>query len=58
MITLQELKEKLQTLDEVTLVETLELTASEIVDRCQDIIEIKYHILAGEFDDTTPWDND
>ena len=58
MITLQELKEKLQTLDEVTLVETLELTASEIVDRCQDIIEIKYHTLAGEFDEPTPWDND
>ena len=63
MITLVELKEKLAQLDEVTLMETLELTSSDLVNRFGDIIENKYEDLIGEFDeitpfDNTPWDND
>lgn len=63
MITLVELKEKLAQLDEVTLMETLELTSSDLVNRFSDIIENKYEDLIGEFDeitpfDNTPWDND
>lgn len=63
MITLSELKEKLTQLDEVTLVETLQLTSTDIVNRCGDLIESKYEELIGEFDEITPfdeasWDND
>ena len=64
MITLQELKEKMTQLDEVTLVETLQLTSEDLVNRCSDIIESKYEELIGEFDEITPfdeetsWDND
>jgi len=58
MITLRELIDKLKQLDEVTLVETLELTSSDIVDRCVDLVENKYTTLTGEFDEPTPWDSD
>lgn len=63
MITLSELKGKLAQLDEVTLVETLQLTSTDIVNRCGDLIEAKYEELIGEFDEITPfdeasWDND
>lgn len=57
MITIEELKEKLTQLDEVTLIETLDLTAEEIVNRCADIIEEKYETLESQFDDTVSWDN-
>lgn len=58
MITLQELKEKLAQLDEVTLLETLEVTSSDLVNRFADYIENNYEDLSGEFDEQTPWDND
>jgi len=58
MITLEELKQKLKQLEEVTLLELLELTSSDIVDRCADLIENNYSSLSGEFDEPTPWDND
>ena len=58
MITLQELKEKLTQLDEVTLLETLQLTSEDLVNRCNDIIESKYEELIGEFDEITPFDED
>lgn len=58
MITIQELKDKLMQLDEVTLMEILEITSEDLVGRCADLIEEKYEYLSGEFDDTTPWDHD
>ena len=58
MITLQELKEKLTKLDEVTLLETLQLTSEDLVNRCGDIIESKYEELIGEFDEISPFDED
>ena len=58
MITLQELKYKLTQLDEVTLLETLEITSEDLVARFSDYIETNYDYLSGEFDETTPWDND
>lgn len=58
MITLQELKDKLTKLDEVTLLETLQLTSEDLVNRCGDIIESKYEELIGEFDEITPFDED
>ena len=58
MITLEELKQKLMQLDEVSLLETLEIASEEIVNRFDDLIETNYQELAGEFDEDTPWDND
>ena len=58
MLTLEELKEKLMQVDEVTLIELLELTAEDLVNRCGDLIEQQYETLESQFDDNTPWDND
>ena len=58
MLTLEELKEKLMTVDEVTLIELLQLTSEDIVNRCGYLIEQQYETLESQFDDNTPWDND
>jgi hypothetical protein len=58
MLTIQELKEKLMQVDEVTLIELLELTSEDIINRCGDLIEEQYETLESQFDDNTPWDND
>ncbi len=58
MITLPELKEKLAQLDEVTVMETLQLTSEDLINRFSDIIESKYEELIGEFDEITPFDED
>jgi len=64
VITLEELKDKLAQLDEVTLLETLEITSFDLVNRFSDLIESNYLELTGEFDEITPfdeelsWDND
>ena len=58
MLTLEELKERLMQLDETLLVERLEITSEDIVNRFSDFIENNYQDLIGEFDDNTPWDND
>lgn len=58
MITIEELKQKLMQLDEVTLLEALNLNSEDIVNRFEDLIENNYHELTGEFDEDTPWDND
>jgi hypothetical protein len=57
-LTIEELKDKLKQLDEVSLVELLELTAEDIINRCADLIEEQYETLESQFDDTIPWDND
>ena len=58
MFTLEDMKDKLKQLDEVTLMETLEITSEDLVDRFIDRIEEKFETLESEVDDTTPWDND
>ena len=58
MLTLEELKDKLVHVDEVTLVELLDLKSEDIVNRCGDLIEQKYDTLESQFDDNTSWDND
>jgi len=58
MITLEELKERLMMLDEVILVERLEITSEDIVNRFEDLIDSNYNELSGDFDEQTPWDND
>ena len=58
MFTLEEIKDKLKQLDEVTLMETLEITSEDLVDRFLDRIEQKQDTLENDFDESTPWDND
>jgi hypothetical protein len=58
MFTLEDLKENLKRLDEVTLLELLELTSDDIVERCADLIEDRFNTLEIEFDEHTSWDND
>lgn len=51
MMTIVELKEKLaQQFDEVTLLEILNITAEDIVDRFEDKIEENYKKLKGMVD--------
>lgn len=49
--TLTELQEKLKRLDEVTLLETLNISSEELVDRFSDIIENKYDELLPQVED-------
>ena len=58
MFTLEEIKEKLKQLDEVTLMETLEITSEDLVNRFLDRIEQQQDTLENDFDESTPWDND
>ena len=58
MFTLEDIKDKLKQLDEVTLMEVLEITSEDLVERFVDRIEQKEDTLENDFDDTTPWDND
>ena len=58
MFTLEDIKDKLKQLDEVTLMETLEITAEDLVERFVDRIEQKQDTLEIDLDESTPWDND
>lgn len=57
-MTLHDLAEKLKKVEEVTLMESLEISSEELVDRFLDRIEEKFDTLEIEFDDTVSWDND
>ena len=50
-ITNEELKEKLKSIDEVSLLEKLEIYSDDIVDRFDDKIEEKWEQLVLEFED-------
>jgi hypothetical protein len=50
-MTLEELKEKLSRVDEITLMELLELTSYDIVELCEDKIEQKYDKMLRAVDD-------
>ena len=50
-LTLNELKEKLTDIDEVTLLEKLEIYSDDIVERFTDKIEEKYEQLIGDFEE-------
>ena len=54
--TFEELNSKLKSLDEVTILEVLDISSEDIVDRFQDIIEERYDYLIGEFPDETQED--
>ena len=49
-ITFEELKEKLQSVDEVTLLELLEIRSDDIVDRFEDFIEEQQDKLMREIE--------
>ncbi len=48
--TLVELKEKLKDLDEITLMELLEVSSEDLVERFIDIIDDKYETLLNAVD--------
>ena len=50
-ITLTELQEKLKGIDEISLMEVLEITSEDIVQRFVDRIEDNYEDLVEEFDE-------
>jgi len=58
MFTLEDIKDKLKQLDEVTLMEVLEITSEDLVERFVDRIEHKQDTLEIDLDESTPWDND
>ena len=49
-LTLAELIEKLNMLDEVDIVELLDLTSSDILDRFEDVVEENYDKLIKEIE--------
>jgi hypothetical protein len=51
MLTYKDLKEKLEECPEVDLLELLEITSTDIVDRFSDKIDEKFEYLVEEFDD-------
>jgi hypothetical protein len=51
MIPLADLIEKLKYVDEISLLEILDISSEDIVDRFSDIIEEKYDLLAPEYDE-------
>lgn len=50
-ITLEELKERLSMLDEITLLELLNIHSDELVERFEDVIEDKQDKLEKELND-------
>jgi hypothetical protein len=50
-LTLRDVMSKLTTLDEITLLEVLEITSEELVERFIDKVENKYDQLEKELDD-------
>jgi molybdopterin converting factor small subunit len=56
-VTIEELKEKLKLIDEVTLLEVLEINSHQIVEAFEDKIIEQYDALAEDLeDDTSSWD--
>jgi len=51
MLTFHDLKEKLKQLDEISLMEELEISSEDLVERFEDHIELKFDKLLLEYDD-------
>jgi hypothetical protein len=51
MLTLEEIKERLKRLDEITLMEVLGITSEDLVERFDDIIEDKADWYEQELED-------
>jgi len=50
-LTVNDLAERLRVMDEITVMELLDISSEELVDRFGDFIEAKYDVLIGMFDD-------
>ena len=50
-ITFTELREKLKQIDEISLLEILNISSEDLVERFSDVIEDKYETLKEEFQD-------
>ena len=55
MITLVDLADKLRLVDEISLLEMLEITSEDLVDRFMDTIEEKYEDLVEDFEESNPF---
>jgi hypothetical protein len=53
MLTIEDLKDKLKKVDEISLLEVLEISSEDIIDRFEDIIINKHGYLVEEFEDET-----
>ena len=51
MLTLTDLQERLKKIDEISLLEILEISSEDLVDRFVDLIENKYDTLKEEFEE-------
>ena len=51
MLTLNDVKDRLKQQDEISLLEILDISAEDIVERFSDIIENNYETLAEELED-------
>jgi hypothetical protein len=49
-LTIEELKDRLKRYDEVTLLELLDISAEDIIERFADVIEDRYDLLIKEED--------
>lgn len=58
-MTLNDLKEKLKQLDEITVMELLDISSEDLVDRFEDFIEEAADVLESQFEEeyeeTDPW---
>lgn len=57
MLTFKDLKNRLKSLDEITLLEVLEISSEDLVDRFEDFIEDRFDKLHSDLDDETPSDD-
>lgn len=57
MLTLTDVKERLKKLDETTLLEILEISSEEIVDRFEDKIEDREEYFINDLD-TETWEDE
>ena len=56
-ITFTELKDKLKQIDEISLLEILDVSSEDLVERFSDLIELKYDELIQEFPEETEESN-
>jgi hypothetical protein len=57
-MTYKDLCEKLKSIDEITLMELLEINSDMLVDRFDDLIELKHDYLEEELEVDDIYDND
>ena len=48
-LTFHELKERLKQIDEISLLEVLDISSEDLVDRFEDLIDAKYDQIIQEF---------